>query len=245
MVNTRITRSNSKNVGTDNINDRMDQMSALFQQEMDKFKQELTSNRCGDSTTGAEAVATDDSLLTRFTNFQAYIEKEVHTLREQVRSLQNSLKQTEHHFEKGLQNSYRTRLLLYGVSESESESSDVLLDKIITGVNNYTQHKNVKISTADISDCYRQGRKCTDKTRPRPVCVDFVQVIKRNLIYNSKSAFKGSKIVAAEFLTKSRYALLREAKKRYGKDCWTRNGTIYINTNGAKRIIREMSDFDN
>lgn len=107
-------------------------------------------------------------------------------------------------------------------------------------VNKSIKDKADEIVRNDISDCYRYGK--VDVNRPRPVVIEFVRVLKRGEVFRNKSAFKGTKVVISEFLTKRRHSLFREARKRYDKNCWTVNGNVYVNVNGSKRVIKDISE---
>lgn len=227
------------------ITSQVDRLSSHFQSEMDKFRKELITTRQLDSASASETGddATVDELLARFTEFQNNINAEMQELRSQIDSLCTSMKESTLRMDRDLQQSFRNKLLIYGIPEVEKENNiEALMATVVKVVNNQMRSKGVEIQEVDISDCYRWGKKRPDK--PRPILVNFLRIYKRNLVYNNKSSFKGSKILIAEYLTSPRFALFKETKRRFSKDCWTRNGDIFVSVNGVRRLIRDLKDLD-
>lgn len=237
------TRKNSRNVSTtEDINARVARLSTCFQTEMDKFRKELTSVRQADVGSESRGVATIDELLQKFNEFQLNVETELRALRSQLDTFGTEIKQLGDSADINLQHSYRSKLLVYGIPENDNNKNpDALVDQFVNTVNTGMGHK-VEIQRHDISDCYRFGKKSSD--RPRAILVDFVRVLKRNQIYGNKSAFKGSRIVVAEYLTRSRFKVFKEAKRRFNKDCWTLNGEVFVSVNGQRRLIRDLKDMN-
>lgn len=236
----RRTRSAKESGNAEDLTSRVNRLSAHFQSEMESFRNQLTTVRADVAEPGD--VATVDELLRRFGQFQLDFDNEIKLLREKVCCLAKSLDHNERQADGYFQHMLQNKLLLYGVQESSEESSAALMDKVVDLINDRMRKKNVEISCEDVSNCYRFGRKHSDK--PRPIHVSFVRVFKRNLVFGNKSAFKGSKILLAEFLTSKRHAVYKAAKSRFKKECWTNGGNIYALINGAKRLIRDISDLD-
>lgn len=237
------TRKNAKSVNTgDDITTRVDRLSAHFQSEMDRFRKELTTVSQSGVTTEPADVSTADELLLKFNEFQRNMEADMQALRAQVESLSTAISETAQYMDRSLQQSYRNRLLVYGIPETDGERTEVLMNKVVDVVNERMRSKHIEIGMEDIDDCYRYGKKRADK--PRAICIDFVRIFRRNLVYNNKSAFKGSKVLVAEYLTKTRFGLFKEAKRRFNRDCWTLNGEVFICVGGVKRLVRKLKDLD-
>lgn len=237
------TRKSAKNVSnSDNITTRVDRLSAHFQSEMDKFRKELTTVRQSDTNSEPRDVSTTNELLLKFNEFQHNMELDMQALRAQIESLSATITETARYTDRNLQQSHRSKLLVYGIPESDGEGTEALMNKVINVVNKQMKSKNVEIQLQDISDCYRYGKRRADK--PRAIFVDFVRIFRRNLVYNNKSAFKGSKVLIAEYLTKARFEIFKEAKRRFNRDCWTLNGDVFVSINGVKRLVRGLQDLD-
>lgn len=225
------------------VGDQLKNMAARFQMEMDDFKNRLTSVQ--NPNTGADKVDSNQhpvlaELVSSFSKFENFITKELTALESQLNTVNKSLNQVKQNQDNNLQWTFRNRLLVYGISENNGTEKDSLLEQVVNIVNKGMKNKSDEIKKDDISDCYRYGRVNTDK--PRPVVVEFVRILKRSVVFMNKSAFKGTKIVISEFLTKRRHALFREARKRHDKNCWTMNGNVYVNVSGSKRIIKDISE---
>lgn len=237
------TRSNTKFVSTgDDVTSNVDCLTNRFEKEMDKFRAELNTVRRSDAFAETEDVATLEDLHKRFEEFQATMETEVKALRERVASLSKSVSDMARTADANLQHSYRNKLLIYGIPEGDNENAESLVETILTHVNDKLKIRNIGLKEHDISDCHRHGKRRSDK--PRAVVIDFVRVRQRNLFYGHKSVFKGTRVVVAEYLTKTRFAIFNEARKRFNRDCWTINGRVFANIDGRKRSINDLSDLN-
>lgn len=229
---------------TADVADQLKNMAARFQAEMNSFKSQLTVAQNPDigkdNNSGSESHPVLTELVNSFSKFEDLIIGELKALELQLGTVNKSLDQVKQRVDNNLQWTYRNRLLVYGISESNNENKNSLLEQVVNIVNKTMKNKSDEIRSADISDCYRYGKVNVNK--PRPVVIEFVRVLKRGLVFMNKSAFKGTKIVISEFLTKTKHALFREARKQHGKDCWTVNGNVYVNVNGGKRMVKDISE---
>lgn len=83
---------------------------------------------------------------------------------------------------------------------------------------------NINCSNDDIQQAFYINKNNKNNT----VLVQFTNVSKRDEVFNAKKILKDSKILIFEDLTKSRYQLLSEAKKKHGnKNAWSIGGKIF------------------
>lgn len=222
--------------------DSVKRLSDHFQSEMEKFREELTAVRQTDEVAEPTDVTTVDCLLQKFNTFQHSMDSQLRALRKEVESLNGLIAETTRSIDRNLQQSYRSKLLVYGLPDSDENDSEALLKKVVNCLNSHLKNRGIEITERDIGDCYRLGKKRGDK--PRVIFVDFTRAYTRNLVFSNKSAFKGSSILVAEYLTRTRFSIFVEAKRRYNKDCWTLNGNVFVKKNGAKCIISDLKDLN-
>lgn len=244
MPNTRA--KTHKNLDTASVakevTSRVERLSSQFQGEMQKFRDELTALRQNDAGSEPTDVATVDELLAKFNEFQILMESGIKSLGAEIGRLTSTVADISRQADLNCQKSYQNRLLIYGVAENAQETPESIMSSVIDVVNEKMRHKNVALRLDDLSDCYRFGKRKPDK--PRAILITFVRVIKRNIIFASKSAFKGTRVLVAEFLTRRRYAIFRAARSRYKDNCWTRNGDVYVLVDGERRMLRGEGDLD-
>lgn len=249
MPSTRSAKN--KNLGdacADDVADlrsRMEQMTARFQQDMEVFKTQLvrakdSENQDSSSVTEGDNNAAMDKLFNSFIEFQGLVNGELNGLKMQVDALNKSISQVKRMLDYNLQCSYRNRILMYGVPENNTETTTSMIDLVVDSVNKAAKDRGFKLQTVDVGDCYRYGRENSD--RHRPILVEFVRPFIKGLVFANKSSFKGSDITIAEYLTKTRYAIYREAKKKFHRDSWTLNGNVYVKMNGEKKKINDISE---
>lgn len=115
----------------------------------------------------------------------------------------------------------------------------------------------VNITASDIQQCYRlptraarssqpetqSWRPVANSSRPPPIFVRFVHQQHRDAVITNRKSLKGSKIAITEDLTPARYKLLSTAKRQLGgRNAWTLNGNVFVNSNGNKLRIYNDSD---
>lgn len=248
MPSTRSTKNKTDVFVDDSVSDienRMEQMAVQFQKEMEGFKTKLA--RAQDPEKDAACASEADSgpsideLSNSFSDFEKRVNKELNALQVQVHMLNKSLNQVKLIVDNNLQWSYRNRILMYGIPEDNSQTITSLMKLAVGLINEKISDKGVELQIADIADCYRYGR--SKPNMHRPVLIEFMRPFVRNRVFTNKSAFKGSDIVLSEYLTKTRHAIFREARRRYRKDSWTMNGNIFVKTNnGEKKRIDDISE---
>ncbi|KAJ8914734.1 hypothetical protein NQ315_017445 [Exocentrus adspersus] len=100
----------------------------------------------------------------------------------------------------------------------------------------------INCSPSEVDYVFRAG-KFVNGGRPRPMIVRFLANIKKAEVYSSKKLLKDSGITVFEDLSKRRYQLLQQAKKKFGKSAaWSAGGKIYVLANNKKCQINSATD---
>lgn len=155
-----------------------------------------------------------DSLYQEFSDFRALIWKTMATIRSQFELLSLGLDRQE-------TASRRKVLLLHGITEVNEASA---LDTVMSMLSD--QFKLPGVLPEQISSCHRLGN---NTSKPRPIMVRFVDFKLRTLVWNAKTALKGTNITVSEFLTKTRHDVFMAARKHFGiRRCWTSEGKIVL-----------------
>lgn len=220
------------------VDEQIKNLGDKFRCEMELFKKELERVRKSSDTVSEITV---DSVQERFRNFEIAITSELGQIREQIKKILSSLNRLEVSVDVSNQRTLKNKLLIYGIEENpDSKTARNLIAEAVGCLNKRLSGKGIDIQENDISNAYLLGKKRSDG-KYRPVLLEFTRVWQRDLIYFNKSAFKGSKIIIAEVLTRPRHAIYLEAKKRFGKNCWTVNGAIYVFSEGSRHLYSELT----
>ena len=130
------------------------------------------------------------------------------------------------------QYSRRNCLLLHGVKEGESESTDALAMATVK------EHLAISLDERDIDRSHRLGKPRSDG-KPRPIIVKFARYNTRAAVFRVKKRFKGTSILLTESLTKRRMEVLNEARRQFGKrNVWTFDGEIFTKKEGKTVNVR-------
>lgn len=135
------------------------------------------------------------------------------------------------------QQNKRNSMRLCGLLEKDGEDLLEIVPSFVV--------KKLKIpcSRNDINYIFRAGKENIEG-KCRPIIINFVNGFKRNEVFNSKKLLKDSGVSIFEDLTRSRYELLSEAKKKWGvASVWSSNGKIYRwVAEDRKRILIKSKD---
>lgn len=131
------------------------------------------------------------------------------------------------------QDSKQGQLRLYGLPEdNEGDLTKQVVDVF---------ERKMGVEGAVVNRCYRIGPKKAG--RARAVLIKFDSLRQRDLVFYNKKKLKGTKLVVAEELVKSRYELLLYAKEKLGRDkVWTAGGKIFTKVNGSKKLLRSSDE---
>ena len=140
------------------------------------------------------------------------------------------------------QYSRRNCLLLHGSNERDLSCLSNYNDSEKHIVNVINNHTGCSIEASDIDITHVMPNGKNDK---RSVIIKFVRRSVRNAVFSAKRAFKDTKYMITESLTKRRKNLLNEARLKFGNyNVWSLNGEIYTDINGKKFHIQSKSDIE-
>ncbi|KAJ8914267.1 hypothetical protein NQ315_010999 [Exocentrus adspersus] len=122
-------------------------------------------------------------------------------------------------------------LRFHGLVENDGEN---VVGMIVSYIDKVLK---VPCSESEVDSAYRAGR-ITNAGKPRAVIVNFVRNIKRNEVLFARKLLKNTEVTIFEDLTRRRYELLLEAKKKYGKRlAWSIAGNVYVMREGKKCLV--------
>lgn len=214
------------------ISVRIQELEENFTTQLESFKGEISNLMKEENT--VENTASIEQLMVRFEKFESAIINSIEQFKNQANKINLKL-------DMEVQKSYKNRLLLYGVKETEKED---LLTRVIDTLNDslkLNSEPDTKLQKGDISDCYRYGAKTN--VNIRPICIEFVYAWKRRNIFLMKKALKGSKYAVAELLTPSRYELYKEIRGKCQKECWTKDGKIAFIWKSKKYFVTTIEEY--
>lgn len=139
------------------------------------------------------------------------------------------------------QYSRRNCLRIFGIPETENESTD---DEVIKFAKS---RLDVQIDPSEIDRSHRIGKPGSPS--PRHIIVKFLSYSVRQRVIKNRRRLKGTGIVVKEDLTKYNQSLLQEAKKLAKvKSAWSHDGKILalVDVNGIERKqkISDLSDLE-
>lgn len=191
------------------LNKNIEDLGKLFSVKMNDYDKKLQ-----ESSSPSHKTLDLSSLSHEFTEFRQLMWKSLAMLKAQTDLLALGLDRHE-------TASRRKVLLLHGVPESSKED-------VINEVASIFRErmKLTQISEQDVGVCHRLGSL---RDKPRPILVRFQSYVSRCVVWNAKTALKGSGITLSEFLTKARHEAFLTARKHFGiHKCWTVEGKIVI-----------------
>lgn len=149
--------------------------------------------------------------------------KEIDMLQKKVTLLESKVDDQE-------QYTRRNCLRIYGVTESEAESTDEVILKL-------AQEKlKVDMKKEDIDRSHRVPYRDTDNGKPKPIIVKFTSYNLRDKIYRARSLLKGTRIYINEDLTATKQRLYASVRRHPNVTRhWTLDGRIYVITKDEKK----------
>nr|XP_023028344.1 uncharacterized protein LOC111516412 [Leptinotarsa decemlineata] len=158
------------------------------------------------------------------------ISAEVSTLESKIFDIQGENEELSKKVEDLEQKLRLDQLRFYCVPETDNGILKANLEKIFSS--------KLAVSDPNIKQCYRIS-KHQGKSKPRPVIIKFGSVQHRNAVFSVKRQLKGSNMVLAEDLIKSRFGLLNFAKDKLGKNnVWTNNGNLFTVVDGKRTLLK-------
>lgn len=160
------------------------------------------------------------------------IQEEFQTFKEKVSTSECILNKKIDNIE---QFSRRKNLRVFGLAESQTEN-------VLTTTTEFFREKlGVVVVPSEIDRCHRVGKHIENKTRG--IFISFASCNKKTEIFRNKKKLKGERQTIKEDLTKNKLKLYQDAVNKYGlQKCWTKNGQIYINSNGKTQVYHGNQD---
>lgn len=213
-----------------NSNEKMDN----FVKRMSDFEASL-HNIIGSipSTLPSPTVDSLKLMQNLFQSFKSFVTEEIKSMNSKIQSQDDKIDDLESY-------SRRNCLLLHGIPESTSDSTE---DDCLQAVLDVFQKKmKVQVSAHHIDRTHRLGPK---KQKARPVIVKFCSYVQRRLVFLNKSSLKGSNVSITESLTKTRMNILKEARQSCGNmNAWTNDGRIIVKIGNVKHKITTMAQLE-
>lgn len=205
----------------------MDKLEKMFESRMCHYEQKLQK-----AAAGTSSAPPDISTLSReFTDFKTFVWQTLSTMKTQIELLSMGLDRHETAMR-------RKVLLLHGVPEMPNEKIHSVVLKVLTD-----QLKMTDVTLDHLQVCHRLG---SSHTKARPILLRFNSIHHRHLVWDNKTALKGSGITMSEFLTKTRHKIFMTARGHFGvKQCWSVEGRIMIIlSDKSRRKIESMRELE-
>lgn len=188
----------------------MSELMNIFKTRMDAYEEQLKL-----ATKPPSSSPPDVAVLSReFADFKNFVWDSLSTLKAQVDILSLGFDRHETFLR-------RKVLLIHGVPESKEENPTDVVSKVLAD-----QMRLTEVTSSDLEVCHRLG---SNLSKPRPLLVRFSDKLQRQMVWDSKTALKGSGFTLSEFLTKSRHRVFMEARKHFGVNrCWSADGKINV-----------------
>lgn len=219
---------------------RIEEFQQSVQNELSHIRQEVSlakNTQVSEESPLSPVPKSEDcfeGILRRIQLFESAFLKHIAEFRNGLQELVAIISELDKTADSIAQKTLSRSILIYGYKEQK----DTDLYQNIREL--FKSKLNVTLDKHEVTDCFRLGTQSAD--RPRPVALEFVNKWKLNEVFNRKSAFKGSSIVVAEMLTKRRYNLYTQCRKKLGNKCWTNNGRIMVKTDTGRIEIADEED---
>lgn len=207
------------------LQNNLEELEKLFSSRMADYEDKLQKY-----SAAASPVHPDITSLSReFTDFKTFVWQTLTKLKSQMELLALGLDRHETVMR-------RKVLLFHGVPEKENEKLHESIYKIISD-----QMKVTNVTMDNLHVCHRLG---SFNGKARPILVRFFDIQHRQVIWDYKTALKGTGITISEFLTQVRHKAFLAARKHFGvRNCWTVEGRIIILLpNKSRRKIESMAE---
>lgn len=205
----------------------MDKLEKLFGSRMQDYEEKLQK-----ITAGACSTPQDMSTLSReFSDFKSFVWQTLSTMKSQIELLSLGLDRHETAMR-------RKVLLLHGVSEKPNEKLHEAVNKVL--------RDQIKLTDVSLDHLEAYHRLGSSQVKTRPILLRFHSMEQRHLVWDNKTALKGTGITVSEFLTKSRHKVFTAARGHFGiKQCWSVEGKIMIILpDKSRRKIESMRELN-
>ncbi|CAG9787696.1 unnamed protein product [Diatraea saccharalis] len=208
-----------------NLSENLANLEKIFDSRLRQYDEKLQK-----VTTGSNVVNPDIAALSReFYEFKNFIFDALKAIKQQLQLLTASHDRHETAMR-------RKVLLFHGIPESQNSNPTEEVQQVIAH-----KLKLNEFNSEGLVVCHRLG---SSSSKTRPILVRFNDYEHRHLIWENKSALKGSGVTISEFLTRNRHSIFMAARRHFGiKNCWSSDGKIIICLpNKSRRRIETESE---
>lgn len=226
----------SAGASTSQLNERVTEMEEVLKSGLMEIKSQITS--------GSYPPEFLDGVTEKLEMLKNSMMQSITALRSELLKIVSKNSDIERSLMVGKQQSLLNNIVISGVPEEPDED---LLQVVLRLINSkvINNHRKLTITNMHINYCQRLGKKDDRRKKPRPISVSFVNRWMRDLTFNSKKQLKGSGVVIAEHLIKSKFDIFNKARDKFGvTSCWTWKGDVYVCKNGERKQIRSDKDID-
>lgn len=214
------------------LNDRVDDMAAMFSADLKQFKQELlgTKKRTRSTSVSSETDGSTTSLIQKFTDFEQQVHNTLSSIKGDIAILQKESIRHSNHVN-------HNSVVLHGVADDEKTDLYESIQSI------FATKLDIPITKSDINFCYRLGQsnKHQNSAKPRPVVVCLCHRWKRDQIFFNKKRLKGSKLLITELLCVGSLQLFKSAQEHFKGACWTVGGKVYVLVKGRRVYVESVN----
>ena len=223
--------SKPQNLNLKTISSRVDQLSSDFNDGLQLLRTEFLNFK-ENAVAVPENSAVNTNFISKLNDFEKNMKsslqklsKEISDIRLDVTTLQNQVSQIE------MQNN-NNALIIHGFDEAPNKD---MYDKLSTFIGTKME---IKIGKSNINYFYRLGKKSDNKTKPRPLVVQFACRWLRDDIFFNKKKLKGTRVMITELLTYKNLCLFKKAREQFGNNAWTFYGQVYVHTSGGRKLVK-------
>lgn len=225
------TRSASATSKQEDVDSKMADLEAKFQQGLQSLRADYQISRSSDTDRHS------DAFEEKLRKFEADIRRSIEEIKSEIKVVKGGFEEIKRAEEKRLRIANSNALIIKGLPERDGAD---LIEEVCGLISSKVK---VNILKPDINNCFRLGKHDNRSSKCRPVVVKFTCKWKRDEVFFSKKRLKGSEFIISEFLTRSSNNLLLRAKNQLGgRNVWTARGNVVALHNNRKILIRSDDD---
>lgn len=133
---------------------------------------------------------------------------------------------------------HSNKMWIYGVPEDKNSEPAVSIKNLVK------EKMDVSLMDSDIITCYRvKPRNQHSSNRQSPIILKLSSHKIFNQLLYARKKLKNTRITISEELSKNKIELMQAVRAKFGKEnSWVWKGNIFVNSNGAKQVIRNHDD---
>lgn len=229
----------SKPATVKEVNARLEQLAAEFQNGLRELKSEFFENANPVESSANKKVS---DFILKFNKFESTINSSLAAIKQDVQNMEAKVTNLDNKYKYMEVRDRQNFILVHGIKEDVGDMQEHLLKLINLKLLNVSNDSELCVKKRDINRCYRLGKKDSEKTRP--IAVQFCTQWIRDMVFDKKKLLKGTKVVFTEFLIDENLKLLRLAKQVMGKAAWTFRGLVYAGNKENKILLRKQEDLE-